>query len=94
MLFSYMAVFGHIKNVKSLIHKYKQLYMAENGHIKGGSNLIWPFFKQNCGVQNHYMAVLNIKLGGLKLGRGMSKSNRIPTLMACIHFFAEISQKM
>ena len=70
-------IYGRFRSYKKCKIVYKQLYMAENGHIKGGSNLIWPFFKQNCGVQNHYMAVLNIKLGGLKLGRGMSKSNRI-----------------
>ena len=56
-------IYGRFRSYKKCKIVYKQLYMAENGHIKGGSNLIWPFFKQNCGVQNHYMAVLNIKLG-------------------------------
>ena len=40
--------------------------------------MIWPFFRQNCGVWKHYMAIYNTKKGVWK--QGVARVNQITSL--------------
>ena len=86
-----MAVFGHIIFETPYFNASLRFYMAENGHIMGvkseyrrfftvfggGFAVILPVFSCEMGVKIFYMPLFKPKRGGLELGRGSSKSNRI-----------------